>query len=489
MRLISFHLPSRLPSRAGRLPLLATGMLTGLAGSAGAWLLHHRAGNGRRNTGSAPAATTGGHIADLGLATIIETIADGILIVDDAGRYVRVNTAAERMLGVDRRQILGTDLGRPLWRRLTLDGRPYSMDEHPFKRLERGGEPVIGEEFVIERPDGQRFTVSMNGAALQDANGHFAGMVATFEDITARKNAELALRQAQEQLEQRVQDRTVELHSVNKDLQRELIHRHRAQTDLSRLYQQNVELLRLAEQRLAELQVSRQLIITATEDLRRQIAERLHGSVQTKLLLAWHRLGMAEGVLPDHPEQATAILAEVRSDLDHIREEEVREASHQLHPSIIRIGLIPALRSLATQFEDEMEVCVEADERTRALDDPAGNHLPEPLRLAAYRICEEALTNSFHHGHAQHVTVDVTAPDGALHLRVADDGEGFDTTKQVNGLGMSTITSRTELFSGTWSIESTPGHGAVLSVLLPLPAPGDATAMLSPEDTRPAVPL
>ena len=100
-----------------------------------------------------------------------------------------------------------------------------------------------------------------------------------------------------------------------------------------------------------ELNRSRFRMASAEEGLRKEIAEMLHGKVQTSLLVAWHRLGECEGLLEKDPSEAKALLQEIREELDRIREREVREASHSLHPSVIRVGLLPAVRTLLESFE------------------------------------------------------------------------------------------------------------------------------------------
>jgi PAS domain S-box-containing protein len=224
----------------------------------------------------------------------------------------------------------------------------------------------------------------------------------------------------------------------------------------------------------AELQRSRQLIIQATETLRREIAEILHGRVQSHLLVAWHRLGQAAQFLDHDLDAARALIAQVREEIDQIREREVREASHALHPSIINVGLVPAVRSLCGRFADHFTVTLAVDPALEARDASLDEPLPALLRLAAYRVIEEALTNAYRHGAASQVQILLQlSEDERLQLTVRDNGRGCDPAQIQAGIGLSSIAGHVDLFGGTWALESTVGGGTTLTAVLPLPRAGD----------------
>ncbi len=240
------------------------------------------------------------------------------------------------------------------------------------------------------------------------------------------------------------------------------------QTALTRA---NADLLEDLRIRVEELQASRRQITAAEERLRRELAEMLHSRVQSKLLVAADQLGRAGQLMDVDPVEAKRLLFLSQSQIDDVREREVREASHLLHPSIIRIGLVPAVRSLINRFEDLFRVSLEVDPALATLDSVVDNKLPEELRLGAYRAIEEALNNIARHAHARLVemTVGLTS-ERRLHIRVQDDGVGFDSAQLQPGLGLSSIDGRLNQLGGTWRIESQPGQGTKLDIELPLPA-------------------
>jgi signal transduction histidine kinase len=232
---------------------------------------------------------------------------------------------------------------------------------------------------------------------------------------------------------------------------------------------ENGELLEEVRARARELRRTRQRTAATEERLRSDIAERLHGTVQNRLLIAWHRLGAARDQVREDPDAAVRILDEVREQLERLREQDVRAASHQLHPAIVRIGLLPAVRSLVRDLEGQLAIAIESDQTFQWLDDPAERRLPERLRLAVYRVVEEALANVVRHAGAGRTEIRLTAADGrAVEVVVRDDGRGFEPATAERGLGLSTVAERVDLADGTWSIQSAPGHGTTLWARFPL---------------------
>lgn len=128
------------------------------------------------------------------LSRIVETNADGIVMVDREGRITFANAAAEKIFGLGRDGITARTYDDPRWKITTADGGYFPEEGLPFARVLRTGESVYGVELALERPDESRATLAVNGAPLRDAEGDVTGMVASFGDITERKRSEEELR-------------------------------------------------------------------------------------------------------------------------------------------------------------------------------------------------------------------------------------------------------------------------------------------------------
>lgn len=135
------------------------------------------------------------------LARVFETMVDGLIVFDAGGRFLRVNAAAERILGLSRDEMATLPHETPPWTRLTLDGAPFPEDEYPFAVVKRSGAPLRGVEFAIVRPDGSHSVLSVNAAPLFAGDDAFAGAVAVFADVSERKDAEERLRVTLAELE------------------------------------------------------------------------------------------------------------------------------------------------------------------------------------------------------------------------------------------------------------------------------------------------
>ena len=241
---------------------------------------------------------------------------------------------------------------------------------------------------------------------------------------------------------------------------------------LEELHSEVVETERLrgkeaeAAARTEELERSRKRILEVSESLRRELAVHLHGSVQNKLILVLGKIsrldvGSRGGLATD--------VAEIRSELEEIIENDVRKISVQIHPDILRRGLVPALESLGDRFRRELAVENDFDQDIVRSERTESETIPEKVRLSAYRIAEEALTNAVKHAQATKVKVALDRrSDGWLQLKVSDDGRGFEVDSESGGLGIGTMRDYAEALSGRIEIESNRGCGTAVTVKLPM---------------------
>jgi len=146
---------------------------------------------------------------------ILQTAVDGIITIDDRGIVESFNPAAERLFGYTADEVIGQNISM-------LMPSPY-REEHDgyIARYLQTGEPHIigiGREVRARRRDGTTFPIALAVSEVHLA-GHrmFTGIV---HDLTARVQAEEALRHARDELEVRVQERTAELMAANEEIKR-----------------------------------------------------------------------------------------------------------------------------------------------------------------------------------------------------------------------------------------------------------------------------
>ena len=148
--------------------------------------------------------------------------------------------------------------------------------------------------------------------------------------------------------------------------------------------------------------------------------------------------------------------------------ESVRQVARELRPpELDEIGLVAALAAQVRTLSERSGVEIRLDA------DPVEPDLSTDAGLALYRIAHEALANAVRHADAHSVEVRISRlPDGVA-AEVRDDGKGFDVDTEIEragrGLGLLEMRERALYVGAALSIESLPGEGTRIEVLVPLP--------------------
>ena len=121
------------------------------------------------------------------LQSILDTMAEGVGIVNEKGQMVYANTMAQRILGLTESEIKERTYDDPRWQNLKVDGFPLPDDEHPMSIMMKTGMPVYDYEIGVKPPDKDIFYVSVNAAPLFDEQGKISGGIGTFMDVTIRR--------------------------------------------------------------------------------------------------------------------------------------------------------------------------------------------------------------------------------------------------------------------------------------------------------------
>jgi PAS domain S-box-containing protein len=207
----------------------------------------------------------------------------------------------------------------------------------------------------------------------------------------------------------------------------------------------------------------------AIESERNRIARDLHdGPVQGVSAASLSLEAVLLMIRAGEMDEGLEVLSKVRSELSEEADNLRRLMSGLRPPLLEERGLIPALRETVDKYGRDNGVIAEFEGKTSI-------EIPQDLETLAYRIVQEALSNSTKHAQAARVSVSVEAVGGQLRIEVADDGQGFDSAKareylQMGRVGLASMRERVELANGTFMVHSTPGKGTTVLATLPLDA-------------------
>lgn len=148
---------------------------------------------------------------------ILNSVGDGVYGVDFEGKVTFVNPAAARMIGWEAEDLIGKSMHHVM-HHSRLDGSLYPVEDCPIYAAFQDGIVHRVNQEVFWRKDGTHFPVEYISTPMHDERGNLVGAVVAFRDITQRKWAEAILQQANEELEQKVQERTAELQQLNEQL-------------------------------------------------------------------------------------------------------------------------------------------------------------------------------------------------------------------------------------------------------------------------------
>jgi PAS domain S-box-containing protein len=218
------------------------------------------------------------------------------------------------------------------------------------------------------------------------------------------------------------------------------------------------------ERELSELQRRR---LESRELERKRLAKELHDGPLQDLYGVAYQLQLISDNLKDKNDSHS--IGEAQKNINAIIRK-LRGISGELRPpTLAPFGLEKAIRSHAESQQEEhpelnIELYMDHDQQA----------LPEPLRLALFRIYQQAFQNTLTHSFANRVQVTFQIDDETVVLEIMDDGIGFDATRRridmarEGRLGLIGAAERAEALGGSFTVESKPGKGTTVRVVIPI---------------------
>jgi signal transduction histidine kinase len=216
------------------------------------------------------------------------------------------------------------------------------------------------------------------------------------------------------------------------------------------------------------LREERDKIVDKEEEARHKLARDLHDGPTQDVAAIAMRLNFARLLIERDPLRAKAELERLE-DLAHRTVKEIRSMLFTLRPVILETeGLVPALNHYAENLRENDNLPMEVDaERYR-------DCLDTDAQGVVFAIIEEAVNNAKKHARATRITVRLSVENNLFIAQVSDDGRGFDVNAvernygSRGSMGMVNLKERAELVDGTINIESVPGQGTRVTLLVPI---------------------
>jgi signal transduction histidine kinase len=242
------------------------------------------------------------------------------------------------------------------------------------------------------------------------------------------------------------------------DESNEIVHVVIALTDISEQKKLSHELI---GQEIQKQKLLTQATIDAQEKERLEIGKELHDNISQHLTTTRLYLEVARD-RAGSDDLKEMIFHAHRELSDIIRE--IRKLSQSLVPPTLGdIGLVESVQDICDSLKRTHTFAIEF------------NHIyfsetgmPDNMKLMLFRIIQEQINNIIRHAGANTICINLGMRKGTIELAISDNGKGFDrATVGKKGLGLSNIINRAGLFNGKVDINSAPGRGCTIRVVVP----------------------
>jgi PAS domain S-box-containing protein len=404
------------------------------------------------------------------LKAVLDNVLDGIISIDEERIVQTFNPAAERIFGYAAVEVIGQNV-----RMLMPEPYRSAHDRYVQNYLRTGRAQIIGRGRQVRgrRKNGQEFPLDLAVSEMRvDGQRQFIGIV---RDITERQHAEDELRRLNDELEQRVRERTAQLDASNQALQRSLADLRRTQDQLVQTGKM-AALGELVSGVAHEINTPVGICVTAASWLQMKLdalAERLgDGRREAEALrpLVGPMQEAAASILTNLARAADLVQSFKQVAVDQATEDQ-RRFNLKDYIDMLLLSLRPKFKRTGHRLEVEC---------------------PEGLTVVGYpgaisQIITNLVVNSLLHGfeglEQGRITLAVSVVDDRVVLRYADNGRGmaaetlrkiydpFFTTKRAqggSGLGMHIVYHLVvRRLNGRIDCDSSPGKGSVFTITFP----------------------
>jgi PAS domain S-box-containing protein len=340
-----------------------------------------------------------------------------MIATDAHGKIKLMNKVAEVETGWKADEVTGSDINEIL---KLADENTKEQINTPITRLFNDDhEQDITKTAILIDKESKEKLIAGTASWIKDDKNVTAGIVVVFRDITKQRNVE----KERERLFKKVS-----------------------------LAQ---ERLKVVSKRLLEVQESeRRHIARELHDEIGQILTAIKINIQTAFKLA------GSEKIETHLNEGVELIEEALF--------QVRKLSIDLRPSMLDdLGLVPALR----WYVDRQSVRAGISAKVNV--DESIMRLPSEIEITCFRVAQEALTNIIKHSQATHVDIMLYYEEGDLHLKIVDDGVGFNFFAAVQrslkgeSMGILGMQERVELIGGKIKINSKAGNGTTVHTIFP----------------------
>jgi PAS domain S-box-containing protein len=397
------------------------------------------------------------------LRVTLSSIGDAVIATDGSGNISFLNPIAAALTAWPPEEALGQPIGKVF--EIINESTREPAEDIVRKVLAEGCVVVLANQTALIARNGKEIPIEDSAAPIRDHSGRIIGAVLVFHDVTVKRRARDALRASEarfkrlnEELEQKIRQRTTDLARTVDTLQAEIEQRRWAEAELMRA---NTQLAVRANQ----LRALAGELTTAELRERKRVSKILHDGLQQDLAVAKLQVGSLTRQIncPQLKQEAEAIEKLLAESIDMSRSLSADLSPPILHESGLEGGLEWLVRRLLDKHGFNVDLFID----TRI-------ELPEDAKVLVFESVRELLFNAVKHAKVSRAEVRVQQMEGdGVRIAVSDEGVGFDPAglkaagEKGVGFGLFSISERIGLLGGEFKVNSTPGKGSRFVLTIP----------------------